>query len=64
MSTSDVQQLHDQYVSCLKFDIHDSGDDGDDDIDEVKKYFRVNTKINTLVDVRILKEVQYLNKKC
>ena len=37
MSTSDVQQLHDQYTSCLEFDIHDGGDDGDDDVDEIIK---------------------------
>ena len=44
MSTSNVQQLHDQYASCLEFDIHDGGDDGDDDVDEIKKYSNVNTK--------------------
>ena len=27
-----------------KFDIHDGGDDGDDDVDEIKKYSNVNTK--------------------
>ena len=53
MSISDVQQLQDQYASCLESDIHD----GDDNIDEDKKYSNFNTKINTLVDAGILKEV-------
>ena len=53
-STSDVQQLQDQCASCLESDIHD-GDD--DDVDEDKKYSNVNTKINSLIDVGILKEV-------
>lgn len=53
-STSDVQQLQDQCSSCLESDIHD-GDD--DDVDEDKKYSNVNTKINSLIDVGILKEV-------
>ena len=53
-STSDVQQLQDQCASCLKSDIHD-GDD--DDVDEDKKCSNVNTKINSLIDVGILKEV-------
>ena len=61
MSTSDVQQLHDQYASDLESDIRDGGDD---DVDEVKKYSNVNTKINTLIDMGIVKEVQYLNIKC
>ena len=52
-STSDVQQLQDQYASCLESDIHD----GDDDVDEDKKYSNFNTKINTLVDAGTLKEV-------
>ena len=60
MSTCDVQQLHDQYASCLESDIHDGSDD---DVDEVIKYSNVITKINTLIDVGILKEVQYLNMK-
>ena len=53
-STSDVQQLQDQCASCLKSDIHD-GDD--DDVDEDEKCSNVNTKINSLIDVGILKEV-------
>lgn len=53
-STSDVQQLQDQCASCLESDIHD-GDD--DDVDEDKEYSNVNTKINSLIDVGILKEV-------
>ena len=53
-STSDVQQLQDQCASCLESDIHD-GDD--DDVHEDKKYSNVNTKINSLIDVGILKEV-------
>ena len=53
-STSDVQQLQDQCASYLESDIHD-GDD--DDVDEDKKYSNVNTKINSLIDVGILKEV-------
>ena len=56
-STSDVQQLQDQYASCLESDIHDGDDDGGDDVDEDKKYSNVNTKINTLIDAGILKEV-------
>lgn len=52
-STSDVQQLQDQCASCLESDIHD-GDD--DDVDEDKEYSNVNTKINSLIDVGILKE--------
>ena len=56
-STSDVQQLQDQYASCLKFDIYDGDNDGGDDVDEDKKYSSVNTKINTLIDAGILKEV-------
>ena len=64
MSTSDVQQLHDQYASDLESDIRDGGDNGDDDVDEVKKYSNVNTKINTLIDMGIVKEAQYLNIKC
>ena len=56
-STSDVQQLQDQYASCLESDIHDGDDDGGDNVDEDKKYSNVNTKINTLIDVGILKEV-------
>ena len=63
MSICDVQQLHDQYASCLESDIHDGSDDGDDDVDEVIKYSNVITKINTLIDVGILKEVQCLNMK-
>ena len=54
-STSDVQQLQDQYASCLESDIHDGDDDGGDNVDEDKKYSNVNTKINTLIDARILK---------
>ena len=56
-STSHVQQLQDQYASCLESDIHDGDDDGGDNVDEDKKYSNVNTKINTLIDVGILKEV-------
>lgn len=51
-STSDVQQLQDQCASCLESDIHDG-----DDVDEDKEYSNVNTKINSLIDVGILKEV-------
>ena len=60
ISTSDVQQLHDQYASCLESDIRDGGDNGDDDVEEVKEY----SNVNTLTDIGILKEVQYLNIKC
>ena len=67
-STSDVQQLQVQCASFLESDIHDGDDDdgdddggddddGDDDVDEDKKYSNVNTKINSLIDVGILKEV-------
>ena len=56
-STSDVQQLQDQYASCLEFDIYDGDNDGGDDVDEDKKYSSVNTKINTLIDAGILREV-------
>ena len=55
MSTSDVQQLQDQYASCLESDIHDGDDDGGDNVNEDKKYSNVNTKINTLIDAGILK---------
>ena len=54
-STSDVQQLQDQYASCLEYDIHDGDDDGGDYVDEDKKYSNVDTKINTLIDVGILR---------
>ncbi|CAH3114831.1 unnamed protein product, partial [Pocillopora meandrina] len=65
-STSDVQQLQVQCASFLESDIHDGDDDdgddddGDDDVDEDKKYSNVNTKINSLIDVGILKEVQFV----
>ena len=53
MSTSDVQQLQDQYESCLESDIHD-GDDGDN---KDEKYSDVNTKIHIFIDAGIPKEV-------
>ena len=33
----------------------DGDDDGGDDVDEDKKYSNVDTKINTLIDVGILR---------
>ena len=57
LNKMNVQQLQDQYASCLESDIHDGDDDGGDDVDEDKKYSNVNTKINTLIDAGILKEV-------
>ena len=57
MSTSDVQQLQDQYASCLESDIHDGGDNGDDDDNKDEKYSDVNTKIHIVIDAGIPKEV-------
>lgn len=53
MSKSDVQQLQDQYASCLESDIHDGGDDGDN---KDEKYSDVNTKIHIFLDAGIPKE--------